>query len=124
MKNKYTNRYGDEFIFTKLDDGNILWEGNFEYIRVGYPNVYTVAYAKYTKSGGKLPIDEFIKKIHKGSFKKYQPLVFSDKSKIDMVDPSGGPFISSGMNLSCIGFDGLIADSFEKVDNNYKIIIK
>jgi len=31
----YTNRYGDVFTFTKQEDGNVLWEGPFEYIRVG-----------------------------------------------------------------------------------------
>ena len=32
---KYRNRYGDEQIFTKLKDGNVLWQGDFEYIRSG-----------------------------------------------------------------------------------------
>jgi len=38
MKNTYKNRYGDEFTFTLQDDGNVLWEGKFEYCRIGYPN--------------------------------------------------------------------------------------
>ena len=32
---EYTNRHGDVFTFTKQEDGNVLWEGPFEYIRVG-----------------------------------------------------------------------------------------
>lgn len=32
---KYRNRYGDEYTFTKQKDGNVLWEGDFEYIRAG-----------------------------------------------------------------------------------------
>ena len=32
---KYRNIYGDEQIFTKLKDGNVLWQGDFEYIRSG-----------------------------------------------------------------------------------------
>jgi len=32
------NRYGDEFIFTLLEDGNIQWSGNFEYHIFGYSN--------------------------------------------------------------------------------------
>ena len=32
---EYANRYGDVFTFTKQEDGNVLWEGPFEYIRVG-----------------------------------------------------------------------------------------
>ena len=30
---KYRNRYGDIHTFTPTEDGNILWEGNFEYCR-------------------------------------------------------------------------------------------
>ena len=33
---EYTNRYGDIHTFTKQEDGNVLWEGNFEYSRFGY----------------------------------------------------------------------------------------
>jgi hypothetical protein len=36
-KQTMTNRYGDEFVFTLLEDGNIQWDGKFEYVRVGYP---------------------------------------------------------------------------------------
>ena len=32
---KYRNRYGDEHTFTKKKDGNVLWEGDFEYMRAG-----------------------------------------------------------------------------------------
>ncbi len=32
---RYRNRYGDEHTFTKQEDGNVLWEGDFEYIRAG-----------------------------------------------------------------------------------------
>jgi len=35
---QYKNRYGDIFTFTKTEDGNILWQGNFEYIRYSYLN--------------------------------------------------------------------------------------
>lgn len=31
----YRNRYGDNYKFTKQKDGNVLWEGDFEYIRAG-----------------------------------------------------------------------------------------
>lgn len=31
----YRNRYGDTYTFTKQKDGNVLWEGDFEYIRAG-----------------------------------------------------------------------------------------
>ena len=29
----HINRYGEKFTFTQDDNGDILWEGNFEYIR-------------------------------------------------------------------------------------------
>ena len=32
---EYRNRYGDIHTFTKLEDGNVLWEGDFEYMRAG-----------------------------------------------------------------------------------------
>ena len=46
---KMTNRYGDKFTFTPQEDGTILWEGNFEYSRIGYPNDYTKAFFEYTR---------------------------------------------------------------------------
>jgi len=33
---KYRNRYGDIHTFTPTEDGNILWEGNFEYSRSAF----------------------------------------------------------------------------------------
>ena len=33
---EYRNRYGDNYKFTKQEDGNVLWEGDFEYSRFGY----------------------------------------------------------------------------------------
>jgi hypothetical protein len=32
---EYINRYRDKFTFTKQEDGNVLWEGSFEMIRMG-----------------------------------------------------------------------------------------
>ncbi len=32
---EYRNRYGDVYTFTKQEDGNVLWEGDFEFIRSG-----------------------------------------------------------------------------------------
>ena len=32
---EYKNRYGDVFTFTKQEDGNVLWEGPFDKIRIG-----------------------------------------------------------------------------------------
>lgn len=42
---KYKNRYGDEYTFTLQEDGNIKWEGSFEYCIFGFdkdPNEITM----------------------------------------------------------------------------------
>ena len=32
----YRNRHGAYYTFTKLEDGNVLWEGDFDHCRFGY----------------------------------------------------------------------------------------
>ena len=64
MKNRitettYSNRYGDKYTFTLLEDGNIQWSGSFEYSRYGFPNDYTKAYAAYLNFGGEMNLKEF-----------------------------------------------------------------
>lgn len=129
----YKNRYGDEFTFTKDEDGNILWEGNFQWCRVGYPNDYTKAYNVYVTDGGKLSFNEFQDTVHyydedqkQYPLDKYLRMVESIKNKISMVDPSGGPYIASGNNMSRYGeeFKGMIVKEFKKIPTGYKIIIK
>jgi hypothetical protein len=46
---EYKNRYGDLFTFTEDDNHDVLWEGNFEFCRIGMPNDYTRAYEAYLK---------------------------------------------------------------------------
>ena len=127
---KYKNRYGDEYTFTLQEDGNIKWEGNFEYFRYGMPNVYTDAYKLYQSEGGTLSIKDFKEKVHEnivdddGNYlrlsdiaERYSSYVYSDTTKIDMVDPSGGPYIEVGstqMGMRVIGF--------EKIDTGYLIL--
>jgi len=128
----YTNRYGDVFTFTPTEDGNILWEGNFEYHRCSWPNVYDDAYNEYKKDGGTLSMKEFIEEVHESIYDKngryvspseignlYRDLVYSDKDTISMVDPSGGPYLTRGME-----FQGKVIDRFESVESGYKIILK
>ena len=88
---EYRNRYGDVFTFTKQEDGNVLWEGNFEYCRFGMPN---------------------------------NPDGTSNIGVIDMVDPSGGPYIKAGQMLSHVIFDdefNVIVESFEPIETGYLI---
>ena len=106
--NTYTNRYGDTYTFTPTSDGNIFWSGSFSYSRFAWPNDYSVAYKTYLEQGGTMPLEEFKKKVHEynNETKEYVmgrelvSLVTSDTTKIDMVDPSGGPYICVGMELN------------------------
>lgn len=104
MKTTYQNRYGDNIVFEKLDDKTVKMSGhNHEWLRCGYPNVYEDAYTAYCKDIEEpMSLEQFKEKIHNPKFellKKYQSLVYSDTSTYDMVDPSGGPYLSVGTNL-------------------------
>lgn len=46
----YRNRYGDTQTFTKLEDGNVLWEGDFRYMRSG-PNFIDPSGGPFIKIG-------------------------------------------------------------------------
>jgi hypothetical protein len=136
---KYKNRYGDVFTFTETEDGNVLWEGNFEYHRFGYPNVYMDAYQAYlndephhdhllTLNEFKEAVHEYDKETYESSAlnKKYAALVHSDMKTIDMVDPSGGPYLSAGYDLGHLSdeFQGKVIQSFESVEKGYLIKVK
>ena len=125
---EYKNRYGDEYTFTKQEDGIILWEGPFEHVRIGFPNVYKAAYQQFRKDGGQLNQHEFEEKVHEqiydqdGNWVKagpitedYGPMVFSDTDNVNMVDPSGGPCLYQHTNLGNLfsdEFNGLCISSF------------
>jgi hypothetical protein len=133
---EYKNRYGDVFTFTKDDDHNILWEGNFEFCRIGMPNDYLKAYDKYCKdhienfyNGERMSLDQFKEAVHhyddetlSYDYPKYITMVESLRDEIDMVDPSGGPYLSRGMSLDNLGFEGYKIEDFKKIDTGYKII--
>ena len=127
---KYTNRYNDVYTFTRQENGDVLWEGEFKYCRFGWPNVYKEAYEQYRKDGGDLHIDDFKKEVHRYDdvtfefseiSKKYQSLVYSDRNTIDMVDPSGGPYVTAGMDMKYFGEElkGLIVRSFTPTEEGY-----
>ena len=140
---EYTNRYGDVYTFTKQEGGSVLWEGEFKHCRFGFPNVYKRAYQQYCKdvgSQGQHPmfIDTFKEQVHEMLYNEndeyvgpgpicaqYGHLVTSDTNTIDMVDPSGGPYLSTHTNLGK-RFDseelkGLCISSFKRVDTGYLI---
>ena len=129
---KMTNRYGDEFTFTPQEDGTILWEGNFEYCRFGYPNDYTKAFFEYTRdTGGGISLEQFRELVHayddeKESYvledRKYAELVTSNTAIINMVDPSGGPYLTADMKIEQLSPKKV--DRFESVKEGWKIYLK
>lgn len=136
---KYSNRYNSVYTLTKTQDGNILWKGDFQWCRYGWPNVYDDAYNKYLEDGGQLSLKDFIEQLYKSVYdsennyisateinQKYGSLVYSDKDKIDMVDPSGGPYLSGGTNMGMFdeSFKGMIIEEFKQVPEGYLIVIK
>jgi hypothetical protein len=131
-KETMTNRYGDEFVFTLLEDGNIHWDGKFEYVRVGFPNDYTESYKAYTNLGGLMGFKEFKEEVHRSIYDEndnyvgpcdinrvYGPMVKSKKDVINMVDPSGGPYMNSGTELM-----GKTIKEFKSNKEGYLIITK
>ena len=131
MKNTYKNRYGDEYTFTRDENHDILWEGNFEYCRTGMPNDYTKAYEAYCNDVTEpMPLEEFKEAVHEydTDIKEYRlgytylSMVDSLSNEIDMVDPSGGPYITRGMSLSSFGFKDHAVKDFQKINTGYKII--
>ena len=132
---EYKNRYGDIHTFELDVDKNVIWKGNFDHCRYGNPNIYKEAYQQYRKDGGDMHIEQFKEEVHnydRETFKpseistKYRSLVYPDMNTIDMVDPSGGPYMTSHMDLgSFLGeeFEGRCVRSFESLeDDNWKII--
>ena len=106
MKAIYRNRYKDEITFDHKEK-IVEMTGHSPYYRIGWPNVYDKAYQAYMEDNLKhlsplMSLKEFKKEVHdynNESMKPYAQLVYSDKDTIDMVDPSGGPYISLGDNL-------------------------
>jgi len=141
-KIEYTNRYNDKFTFSKTEDGNILFEGEFKWMRCGWPNVYTEAYEAYcddTDTDERMTMGEFKEEVHKsihdseGNYVsmsptsvKYAKLIYSNTNKIDMIDPSGGPYLYSGYDMEFISeeFEGMIIEEFKPINGNYLIVIK
>ena len=133
----YTNRYGDIFSFQLNEDNSIMWKGNFEYCRLGYPNDYKLAYQNYCRDSSELGIspmfiDSFKEAVHEYNIetssytplaKRYGPMVKTITNQIDMVDPSGGPYINVGMSMGLIDeeFAGLIVQSIDSVEDGFMI---
>ena len=133
VKNEtFFNRYGEKFIFILNEDGNIQWNGKFEYCRYGFPNDYTKAYKAYLTFGGDMILEDFKEEVHRSIYDEndnyvgpcdiarvYGPMVESKKDVIDMVDPSGGPYLTAGMKIM-----GKVIKEFKPNEEGYLIITK
>jgi len=71
-------------------------------------------------------LDENNDIIWEGDFFYSRRIFNSENLKTEAVDPSGGPFISVGSDMSYIdeSFNGLVVEGFEQINNGYKILIK
>jgi len=125
---------------------SVKWMMEIFYLKVnmrcGWPNVYDEAYEAYCMDiddDQVMTLGEFKTEIHKAIYDsegkyvsmsdtsiKYAKLVYSDKSKIDMIDPSGGPYMHSGHDMGMFDelFKGMIIDYFKPTPEGYLIIIK
>ena len=130
---EYKNRYGDLFKFELLENGNIKWTGNFEYSRFGMPNDYSKAWEVFQKEYGGLDFEKFKESVHSYDeetnsyvFKDLLPLITSKKGVINMVDPSGGPYITEGSDMGYFdkSFKGKIVQEFLSKVDGYEIVIK
>ena len=136
-KIKYTRSPNDVFTFSKTEDGNILWEGEFEWVRCGCPNVYDDAYKAYccnTETDNTMTLGEFKKAVHEYDpetheattlNKQYSKLIYSDTNKVNMVDPAGGPYLHAGYDMGLFNefFKGMIIEEFKSVPEGYLIKI-
>lgn len=135
-KVKYVNRYNDEYTFILVNDSSILWEGPFNWMRSSWANDYTKAYSTYKEDLSEpeqpMTLEEFKENIHtidqwsESNYKKIISLVEPDMDTIGMVDPSGGPYIGVGSNMSHISpiFKNLIVSKLESVETGYLITVK
>jgi hypothetical protein len=140
MKATYKNRYNGISTFTLQEDGNILWETNFTWCRFGMPNDYTKAYDVYCKDhiegfydSERLTIEQFKVKVHEYDKEnkihpmlKYLQMVRTQENKIDMIDPSGGPYLTASDDMGRINevFSGMIINEFVHAETGYLIIIE
>ena len=129
---EFINRYNDVFTFEYNEKGNIQWSGNFKHCRFGVDNVYDDAYNEYKRDGGTLSMKEFIKEVHyydpetyasSEIAEAYRELVYSDWNTITMVDPSGGPYISKGLDMSFFEMEGKVT-GFTPNEGGYEIHIE
>lgn len=138
MKTVYSNRYRDKIVFDHKGK-TVTMSGHSPYFRISWPNVYDKAYKAFVDEHAKhgielVDLEEFKKVVHeykdeelRVKIRPYAELVYSDTNTIDMVDPSGGPYLSRGMNLKEFfgkDYEDLIIESIKIGKKNVKFKIK
>lgn len=124
MKATYINRYGDTITF-KEQSNNIVAMSGYDptYVRVGWENDYSEAYEIYSMQCQALSEPDMDLLVDDGNilreftypefayqvdeamhnknhfYNRYCKYVCTDFSRYKMFDPSGGPYISIGMNV-------------------------
>ena len=98
------------------------------------PNDYTRAYESYCNDvETPMPLEEFKKSVHKWDdetltydYPEYVKMVDTLTDEIDMIDPSGGPYLHSGYDMGMFdeSFKGMIVEEFKSVPEGYLIKIK
>lgn len=113
MKKEYINRYGDHIYFNEVDEHTVEMTGYYNpHMRVAYMRDYSEAYEVYCL-GKEQPMSfvDFVGTFENGEFPKEQYMQYSkfikpDTSCVQMVDPSGGPYISLGFDIGRYLEDG------------------
>ena len=145
MKAIYHNRYNDKITFDHKGK-TVTMSGYSPYFRYSWPNKYDVAYSRYLASAyidanlehdQILTEEEFEKALYfdkdetgwhnNALYKLFGKYIYSDKDTIDMVDPSGGPYLTRGMNLKEFfgrDYQDLIIESIKIGKNNIKFKVK
>lgn len=131
----YVNRYGDRVLFEQNGDTILMSGYNPQFCRYGWPNVYTEAYQAYCDvvyeqpDGVPMSLERFKEVVHdwrEGKnmiMKLFGPLITSDKDTISMFDPSGGPYIGLGMDMSHFGLEGIL-ESIQFVEDKTVLTVK
>ena len=144
MKAIYNNRYNDKIVFERR--GKTISITGHHFLRWGHPNVYDKAYEKYVESalidaelvGNQILTQEEFEGVlfatkdedyyHSNALcKLFGKHIYSDTKTIDMIDPSGGPYINVGSNLKMFfgkGCDDLIVKSIKMGKGTIKFKIK
>lgn len=120
MKSTHYNRYKDTITFAHENNTVTMTGHNPEWMRYGYANDYTDAYHIYLNQCKALTEPDYFYLVEDNNENKLRPMTYqefahevntnndytpylkyvtSDTDTIDMVDPSGGPYIQVGTNL-------------------------